>query len=680
MSETNAIPEEGEFLDEFAGSPVAVIPEDPGPLDFIDSLQAHDFFMRLLEGPFLVPIRPGGKIPLCPWSKRPIESTHTEGYRGLFAASNIAVKLGKDSGNLVAIDFDIPRYYEEFLKDNPWATETLTVKSSRGFHVWIRLEGEYPASCKTAVLEWRGDKNLTTIYGTHESGWIYQYPVLAKPKVLRFSEIVWPDGWQIPGEESAIDGLQRIYGPIYMKTKNGVKLNQKVLACLYDTEFSVVFDNASNRFYRYNIETGCWEYQSEEDVEKAMGNYAAEKIGELREGNKEAPNELWDELLIGLNASSISALRRVLKAEVTKPAFGERQKFIHAQNCIVDMTQMPFVVKPFHKGWMSRYRCGVDYVEGATCPRFVNELLAPQLDEDDRFMLQMWVGQVLLGVNVAQVIMLMTGGGGTGKSTFARVLEAIVGRQNIYELRTKQLDGRFELGFYTDKSLLYGPDTNTEFLNNSGAHMLKALTGGDYLSGEIKGKTQAYTLKGNFNILLNSNNRLRLKMSGDQSAWRRRLLLLCFDKPAPTRKIPDFDKVLIAEEGPGILNWAIEGARMLLANLAEGSFPLSDSQKQRVENMIQESDSVRSFIANMIKSSPLPTDVVTLDKMYATYMDFCDKRAWECRYRGQFTSMAKDLMVELHRSQWSRKVRVTNGDGTAEDVEGWRGVNIVSPD
>lgn len=234
------------------------------------------------------------------------------------------------------------------------------------------------------------------------------------------------------------------------------------------------------------------------------------------------------------------------------------------------------------------------------------------------------------------------------------------------------------MGFYYDKTLLFGPDVDNEFMNNEGAHSLKALTGGDQLTGEIKGKTMAHSLHGSFNVLLQSNSRLRLKMGGDQGAWRRRLLVLLFNKPGPVKRIVDFDKVLIKEEGPGILNWAIEGARLLLANIdADGKFPLDEEQKARVESMIQESDSVRSFIANYVKRSPLPTDVITSDTLFKTYTAFCDEKAWDCRNRGTFMKMTKDLMVELHRSVWSRNIRVKTLNDLWETTDGFAGVNLV---
>jgi len=677
----DTIENDDDFIEENPDSPFIPAKPTPDGLDYLDPRQALDFFTNLLgENTFFVPIVPGSKKPITAYAKRPLESTKREAYKALFARSGIAVYMGARSDNLIAIDFDILGSFDEFVKDNPELADTLTVKSSRGAHLWFRMEGDYPKSCRLEAqqVEWRADKNLTMLFGQHESGWVYEHPVLKEPKVIRFEDINWPDGWQIPGEASALDNLISTMGPVWLKTKSGVKLNHGLICRLYSIEKAVIFDNNVNRFYGYRKKTGCWEVMHDQEIERALGDYAGDKIREIMNENPDYA-DLRDELLVGVgSANAIIGMRRILKGEVARDAFARRQRFIHAANCIIDLEQRPFAIKEFSQSWYSRNRCGVEYVAGAECPRFINELLAPQLGENDRFLLQLWVGQAILGVNATQSILLMMGEGGTGKGVIAKVVEQLIGRQNMHELRTKHLTGRFEMGFYYDKTLLFGPDVDNEFMNNEGAHSLKALTGGDQLTGEIKGKSMAHSLHGSFNVLLQSNSRLRLKMGGDQGAWRRRLLVLLFNKPGPVKRIVDFDKVLIREEGPGILNWAIEGARLLLANIdADGKFPLDEEQKARVESMIQESDSVRSFIANYVKRSPLPTDVITSDALFKAYTAFCDEKAWDCRNRGTFMKMTKDLMVELHRSVWSRNIRVRTLNDLWETTDGFAGVNLV---
>ena len=81
------------------------------------------------------------------------------------------------------------------------------------------------------------------------------------------------------------------------------------------------------------------------------------------------------------------------------------------------------------------------------------------------------------------------------------------------------------------KTLLIGSDVPGNFLQRSGAEVLKKLTGHDFIEAEFKGGNARTSLTGVFNILITSNNRLRVRLDGDEEAWRRRLLLVKFENP-----------------------------------------------------------------------------------------------------------------------------------------------------
>lgn len=78
---------------------------------------------------------------------------------------------------------------------------------------------------------------------------------------------------------------------------------------------------------------------------------------------------------------------------------------------------------------------------------------------------------------------------------------------------------------------------------------MKRLTGCDFIEAEFKGGNTRASLMGVFNILITSNNRLRVRLDGDEEAWRRRLLLVKFENPPVKKKIADFAKILVRDEG-----------------------------------------------------------------------------------------------------------------------------------
>src|SRR5688572_21634387 len=163
---------------------------------------------------FFVPCAWGTKAPLVTYKERPFEATKSPAYRAVFEASdvNIAVYLGKASGGLCAIDFDRDEDLSAFLAANPKLATSLLSKASRGAHLWLRITGEFPKSCKATHFEWRATGNLSTIAGRHAKGMDYQLLCDNAPAKLAFEEIVWPDGWELPWLNDLDGKLRELYG------------------------------------------------------------------------------------------------------------------------------------------------------------------------------------------------------------------------------------------------------------------------------------------------------------------------------------------------------------------------------------------------------------------------------------------------------------------------------------
>jgi len=147
------------------------------------------------------------------------------------------------------------------------------------------------------------------------------------------------------------------------------------------------------------------------------------------------------------------------------------------------------------------------------------------------------------------------------------------------------------------KTLLLGADVKAKFLSERGAHRLKALVGGDILEAERKTSNKQFSIAGNFNVMITSNSRLRVNLEGDQSAWRRRLAIVRYERPYNRKTIPDIHEKLLQAEGSGILNFYLEGVQKLFRDIQEtGNLVLSERQRQRVDALLSESDSLRIFL------------------------------------------------------------------------------------
>jgi P4 family phage/plasmid primase-like protien len=323
---------------------------------------------------------------------------------------------------------------------------------------------------------------------------------------------------------------------------------------------------------------------------------------------------------------------------------------------------------PFSPLLISRNLIPIAYDPKAACPRFKNELLG-LLDDDDKLLMQKFLGLYLLGRNIIQKMLILHGIGETGKSAFSEVARKLIGPENCSELRTNLLHERFEIGSYIGKHLLIGADVASSFLNSKGAYRLKAIVGGDLLDAERKGSNYRFQLPGEFNVLVTSNSRQTARIEQDRSAWQRRLAIVEYEKPRTSKTIPEFPEILIREEGSGILLAAIEGLQKLLADIADcGTLQLSQRQRERVESLLNESDGLRLFLESNVKAD---TDAdLTSAEIVQQYSGFCLERGWSMTTRKAEADLP-DLMMELFQA-----TRSNNIERGKTKLRGYRGVRF----
>jgi P4 family phage/plasmid primase-like protien len=417
-----------------------------------------------------------------------------------------------------------------------------------------------------------------------------------------------------------------------------VDFNHHYWATRYSWETLLLFDPYTSKFHHYHDLTGLWRWVTEFEVRGDLSTYL---LGHSR--------RLGQPILdTGRTAERLASMTGVLKAQsARRMAFKRNGDVIHLANGMLHIDSDPLKLKSFAPGYFSVRSCPVTFDEEALCPRFLRELVLPAMGREDAELLQIMGGLFLTGRNSWQKILVFCGTGGSGKGTIARILQRLVGMQHVKQLRTRLLDDRFELDNLDQATLLVGSDVDGDFLSCRGAKVIKALTGGDPLTVETKGGGKR-DITGEHNVLITCNDRLQVKLDGDESAWKRRLLIIDFNRPAG-RQIDDFDRVLIEEEGSGIFNFFLVGAARLKEISREGGrFPISPSQEDRVETLLAESDSLRLFIKqNVIREEG--ASLTTEEILYA-YENFCSEHNWTAVAKRRFEQQLGPLMMEFHRA------------------------------
>ncbi len=450
--------------------------------------------------------------------------------------------------------------------------------------------------------------------------------------------------------ESGFQKLTALYGdPYYTNSKGQVtSINQNFWAGLFDYDNIVIFEPDEKQFYQYEHDNGLYKTISENSIKREISNriLSVSRQKNLLSLEKKVTN------------SSLDNIVKLLKGISEKRnAFNKDKKIVHLVNGVIefkDNGESDFC--SFSPEYFSRNQCPIPFDPSAACTRFLNDFLYQALNSDAVELVQKYTGLCLIGNNIVQKMLIFDGKPGCGKTTLALIIQSLVGQVNVTELRTNHLNSRFELFRYLKKKLLVGVDVPGEFLSKKGAHKIKGLIGGDWFDAEQKGGTASFPIQGNFCVLITSNSRLRVKLDGDTGAWRRRLLIVRFEGPAPEKIIPGLKDILIREEGSGILNWALQGLKMVLKDIeAYGDIQLSETQKKTVEGLLAENDSLRYFLMEKVVHDP-DADLSTTEIIEA-YAEYCPLKGWNPKPITIIQRELQSLVLELFATSKSNSIK-----------------------
>lgn len=391
----------------------------------------------------------------------------------------------------------------------------------------------------------------------------------------------------------------------------------------------LVYSIDEERTYFYDPKSGLWKVRSPEQTAVDIQRFMLSESQRMGFEELEIKRTMQQARIIHDGIKGIAGAEQVFDF---KP--DARRRVLHFKNGtipIVDNVMGEFSGE-FSPDYYSRNQIPIAYDPAATCPRFLNELLGPALPEETReediHLLSMCFGLFLLGVNLPQKIVILDGDAGSGKSTVAKMAGLLVGEANRAMLRTDHLSSRFELFAYIGKTLLMGSDVEPKFLLKPGANMLKSLVGGDMLQAEGKHTASLISIRGSFNALITANAALRVKIENDRAAWRRRLVIVRMQEHVPARRIESFENVLFREEGAGIVNWALRGLQAALSSIhKDGSFPMTEAQKERVEDLLSQSEAMESFAKEHLEAAD--GCQLTKREIRERFCDYCRENNWE---------------------------------------------------
>ena len=313
----------------------------------------------------------------------------------------------------------------------------------------------------------------------------------------------------------------------------------------------------------------------------------------------------------------------------------------------------------------------VDYDPAARAPRFEAFLARIQPSAEMRAFLQRWFGLSMTAHTGEQKLAFLHGMGANGKSVLVDLMARIMG---AYAATAK-------IESLTGKNRRGGGDATPDLVPLMGARMVRAsepdegerlqegiikeLTGGEPILVRAL-HSDFVEVRPVFKLTISGNHKPEIRGT-DDGIWRR-VLLVPFDVqiPKPERDPELLGKLL--EEGPGILNWLVDG---LLAYL-EGGLQEPAAVLDATREFREESDPVGAFLGECAVVTGDERDFMTARELIEGFNHWLDEKG-ETRWGGRTVSNHLSRKAARWRHPESGRAFIKGKSG----VTGYRGIRLT---
>jgi putative DNA primase/helicase len=282
--------------------------------------------------------------------------------------------------------------------------------------------------------------------------------------------------------------------------------------------------------------------------------------------------------------------------------------------------------------YYSTVQLNARYDPTAKCPQFL-DFLAGILPDTELNLIQELVGYLLIPVNKAQKAFVLVGAPNAGKSTLLSIIqEVLLGAENVANIPWQSLGDRFYKAELFGKLANMFADLPSKAIDDGG--WFKALTGEDYITAERKNK-DPFSYRP-YARLLFSCNEIPKNYADRSDGFYRRLMIIRFDKSVPKERRDPNLREKISAERDGILAWALEGLKRLIANsyaFSETARTAAEIQRYKID-----SNSALMFLEECCEVAEGAECV--RETLFDKYKDYCNKNGLKAMSQ---TSFNKDV-------------------------------------
>ncbi|MFE2513919.1 phage/plasmid primase, P4 family [Streptomyces mirabilis] len=264
-------------------------------------------------------------------------------------------------------------------------------------------------------------------------------------------------------------------------------------------------------------------------------------------------------------------------------------------------------------------------------------------DPDATAALQEWFGYVLSGRTDQQKILLIVGPSRSGKGTIARVLKALVGKENLAGPTLAGLGTNFGLSTLIGKSLAIISDARLSGNDNSQVvERLLTISGDDTIDIDRKYR-EPWTGRVPSRLMILSNE---LPHFGDSSGViANRFILLSTRLSWLGKEDPTLTDRLTAEM-PGILNWALDGLARLQRN---GRITQPPSSREAITTMQDTASPTSAFVRERCTTGPACT--VPVDDLWNVWREWTEDNGVRHGTKQIFGRNLLSVVPQLNRTR-----------------------------
>jgi putative DNA primase/helicase len=275
----------------------------------------------------------------------------------------------------------------------------------------------------------------------------------------------------------------------------------------------------------------------------------------------------------------------------------------------------------------------VPYEADARCDRwmkFLDELWPG--DEDSQALLQEWFGYVLAGSTGLHKILTLVGPRRSGKSTIAWALEQLLGGTGQVDHPTMaRLAEPFGLAPMLGKRLAVVGDARIGKSDPAIVEKLLMISGEDPVTVNRKNRDEL-NVKLGARLMIVSNDMPDLRDTTGALASRFLPLRIRIEGFLGRE---DFHlKRTLADELPGILTWALDGADRLWDR--EGRFTLGEAVQKSMEEVERSASPVKAFVGDLLVLDPAAEAIAPKDGVYEAYTLWCAAEGYMAKGKNVF--------------------------------------------